>query len=759
MESSRVCASGFLALAALAAATAAQGQAPDEAIEVIGTTPLGAERAVDKVAANVQTVDAEELREQRALDLADFMRRNLEGVFVNEAQTNPLQPDIQYRGFVGSPLLGLPQGLAVYQDGVRVNEPFGDTVSWALIPDSAIDTVYLMPGSNPLFGLNALGGAISIETKDGFSHPGTSAEAYAGSFSRFGVEAETGGTVDDRFGYFLTGAYFEEDGWRDYSPSEATQLFGNGSWVLERATLGASFTHVNTDLIGNGAAPEDLLEIDRSAIFTRPDQTENELTLLNLTGTRAFTDGFALTGNLYVRDSDITSYNGDDSDFEECEGTPGFICAEEDGEEEIVLDANGDPIPASDPVEGATVNRTSTEQDGMGLGLQATWSGALRGRENLLIVGLAHDESDIAFAASTELGALDATRLAVPSGFFVGESFTRMNAETANTGLYVANTFMLADDIGLTVSGRYNDTQVTLRDQLGTELNGDHDFARFNPAIGLTVGVVGDVTFYAGYSESNRAPSPVELTCADEDDPCRLPNAFLADPPLEQVVAATIEAGMRGEFAGGRWHAGVFRTTNEDDILFISAGALTNEGFFDNVGETRRDGVELGLDGGAGEQLRWFANYTYLDATFREDFAVLSPNNPASVDGEIFVATGDRLPLIPSQLLKIGIHASVGQRLTLGAEALSGGDFYLRGDEGNQVKKVDGYTVLNVRGELAFNDNMRLFLNIDNVLDAAYETFGLYGEADEVLGAEFEEPTFLSPAAPRAAWLGVRVDF
>ena len=748
-----------LLAAAFAAATAARGQPGDDAIEVVGTTPLGATRAVDEVAANVQTVDAEELREQRALDLADFMRRNLESVFVNDAQTNPLQPDIQYRGFVGSPLLGLPQGLAVYQDGVRVNEPFGDTVSWALIPDSAIDTVYLMPGSNPLFGLNALGGAISIETKDGFSYPGTSAEVYAGSFSRLGMQAETGGSVDDRFGYFLTGAYFEEDGWRDYSPSEATQLFGNVSWQLDRATLGASLTHVNTDLIGNGAAPEDLLEIDRSAIFTRPDQTENELTLLNFTGTRAVSEDLALTGNLYVRDSDITSYNGDDSDFEECVGTPGFICEDESGEEEIVLDENGDPIPASDAVEGATVNRTSTEQDGLGLGLQATWTGELGGRENLFIVGLAYDESDIAFAASTELGALDLTRLAVPSGFFVGEAFTRMNAETANTGLYVANTFTLANEVALTVSGRYNETQVTLRDQLGTELNGDHEFARFNPAIGLTVGVADDLTFYAGYSESNRAPSPVELTCADEDDPCRLPNAFLADPPLEQVVAATIEAGLRGEFAGGRWHAGVFRTTNEDDILFISAGALTNEGFFDNVGETRRDGVELGLDGGTGEQLRWFANYTYLDATFREDFAVLSPNNPASVDGEIFVETGDRLPLIPSQLLKVGIHAAVGPRVTLGAEALSGGDFYLRGDEGNQVENVNGYTVLNVRGELAFSDNLRLFLNIDNVLDAEYETFGLFGEADEVLGDDFEEPTFLSPAAPRAAWLGVRVDF
>jgi outer membrane receptor protein involved in Fe transport len=748
----------FCFLAALLAAADAAGQPADETIEVVGTTPLGAQVDRDKLATNVQTVDADALREQRALDLADFMKRNLESVFVNEAQGNPLQPDLQYRGFVGSPLLGLPQGLAVYQDGVRVNEPFGDTVNWALIPDSAIDTVYLMPGSNPLFGLNALGGAISIETKDGFSHPGSSAELYGGSFGRLGLQAETGGN-DAGFAYFVTGAYLEENGWRDFSPTEAAQLFGSLGWRAAQSTFGLSLSYADTDLIGNGAAPEELLEIDRTAVFTRPDRTQNELMLVNFTATHEVSATLALSGNLYVRGSDVGTYNGDDSDFEECLTIPGFVCEDEGGAEELIFDEDGNPIPASTEVEGATVNRTSTEQDGTGFSVQATWSGELGGRENLLVLGASYDESDIAFAASTELGALDATRLAIPSGYFVGEAFTRMDAQTANTGIYFTNTLTFSENVALTLSGRYNDTDVTLRDQLGTELNGDHGFERFNPAIGLTVGLAGELAFYAGYSESNRAPSPVELTCADEDAPCRLPNAFLADPPLEQVVAETLEAGVRGELPRGRWHAGFFRTTNQEDILFISAGALTNEGYFDNVGETRRDGVEIGLHGDVGDALGWFANYTYLDATFREDLTVPSPNNPAAVAGEIAVAIGDRLPLIPSQLLKVGFRARVGPKITIGSELLAGGDFHRRGDEGNFVEEIGDYAVVNVRGELALNSSVRLFLNIDNVLDEEYETFGLFGEADDVLGPEFEDPGFLSPAAPRAAWLGVRVDF
>jgi outer membrane receptor protein involved in Fe transport len=748
-----------VSLAALTPAHAQQASAPDT-IEVIGTTPLGTDLDADRVAANVQTATADDIRERGALDLADFMRRSLGSVFVNDAQSNPLQPDIQYRGFVGSPLLGLPQGLAVYQDGVRVNEPFGDTVNWALIPESAIDTVYLMPGSNPLFGLNALGGAISIETKSGFSSPGTRAEILGGSFGRIGMQAETGGATDGGFGYFVTGSYLEEDGWRDFSPTEATQLFASVGTATDTATLDVSLTHADTDLIGNGAAPEALLGIDREAIFTRPDRTENALTLLNVSARKSLSDTLSLTGNAYLRDSDIDTLNGDDSDFEECEDTPGFVCEEgDDGTEALLLDENGDPIAADESLEGATVNRTGTEQNGAGFGVQTDWTADLGGRDNRLVIGLAHDRSDIEFAASSELGALDATRLAVPGGVFVGDAFTHLDAATESTGLYISNTFLPSETLALTISARYNRTEVELDDRLGEDLNGDHTFQRFNPAVGLTYGIGENKTFYAGYSEANRAPSPVELTCADENDPCRLPNAFVADPPLEQVVAKTFEAGVRGRWVAGHWHAGLFRTTNDDDILFISAGALTNEGFFDNVGETRRDGVEIDVGGTAGDRVEWFASYTYVDATFRDAFAVASPNNPAAVDGEIQVEAGDRLPLIPEHLLKAGLRLAAGSRWTLGADVIASSSRHFRGDEGNLAERIDGYALLDLRGEYRLNDHARLFLNVDNALDEKYETFGVFGDAGEVLGAGFQAPQFLGPGAPRAAWLGIRLDF
>ncbi|HEY8520803.1 MAG TPA: TonB-dependent receptor [Gammaproteobacteria bacterium] len=744
-------------LAFVLAAAGAHGQSVDT-VDVIGTTPLGGDLDADKVAANVRRATAEDIERQGALDLADFMDRTVGSVFVNHAQSNPLQPDVQYRGFVGSPLLGLPQGLAVYQDGVRINEPFGDTVSWALIPESAIASIALQSGSNPLFGLNALGGALSLETKSGRTHPGAGLELSAGSFGRRQAQAEAGGSAGESLHWFVAGDWLDEDGWRDFSPTEAARVFARLGWEAGRTAFDASLTYADTDLIGNGAAPVELLELDREAIFTRPDQTQNDLMLVTLRGSRAVGQ-WALTGNVYYRSSDIDTYNGDDSDYEACEDDPAFICEEEDDEEEIVLDPLGNPVLALEELEGGTVNRTRTEQDGAGLALQAEWGGSGPHR---LLVGFGHDSSDIAFAASTELGTLDATRLAVPGGVLVGESLTGLDARTSNTSVFLSDTISFGDAVALTLSARYNRTDVTLRDLRGTELDGDHEFDSFNPAVGVTFRLAPSVDVYASYSESNRAPSPVELTCADEDDPCRLPNAFVADPPLEQVVASTYEVGVRGRFGAsgrdGTWHAGVFRARNEGDILFISAGALTNEGYFDNVGTTRRQGVELDVAASA-ERWSWFASYTFLDATFEEAFAVASPNNPAAVDGEIFVQPGDRLPLIPRHVFKGGVRYDATPKLSVGGEVVASSSRHLRGDEGNDIEEIDGYAVLNVRGEYRLNDRVQLFALIDNVLDAEYETFGLFGEADEVLGDDFEDPRFFGPGAPRAGWLGVKVRF
>ena len=188
--------------------------------------------------------------------------------------------------------MGLPQGLAVYQNGVRVNEPFGDTVNWDLIPQSSIANIDLIGGANPIFGLNTLGGAISVTTKDGFTHPGHSVEAYGGAHERIVSTVESGAN-NGIWGYFFTGNYFDEEGWRDASDSDALNAFLALSWRgLNNSALDFSFNYGDTDLTGNGTIPVELEEIDRDAVFTSPDITENELFMFNLKGTHWLSENF-----------------------------------------------------------------------------------------------------------------------------------------------------------------------------------------------------------------------------------------------------------------------------------------------------------------------------------------------------------------------------------------------------------------------------------------------------------------------------------
>ena len=292
---------------------------------------------------------------------------------------------------------------------------------------------------------------------------------------------------------------------------------------------------------------------------------------------------------------------------------------------------------------------------------------------------------------------------------------------------------------------------------MDTALDGDHRFERLNRALGVVYRPAAGASLYASYSESNRAPSPVELTCADPDAPCRLPNAFLADPALEQIVARTLEMGLRGVVAGFAWRSGWFHTRTEDDILFISAGRRTSEGYFDNVGETRREGFEISLDGG--ERLRWFVHCTILQATFEEAFAAPSVNHPRAIDGEIAVRPGDRLPLVPKRLLKAGLTADVTARLAVGASLFHGSRQQFRGDEANLAPAIDAYTVVGVQADYRFHDRFSAFAVVDNALGEDYATFGVFGEADEVLGDGFEDRRFVSPGAPRGAWVGIEVRF
>ena len=264
----------------------------------------------EEIPGNVQSITAKEIKESHSLSLTDLLNKKLQSVNVNDYQGNPFQMDVTYRGFTAGPQIGTPQGLSVFLDGIRVNEPFGDVVNWDMIPMNAIAGVDVFPGSNPIFGLNTLGGAFTLKTKDGFNNEGVDAEILTGSFGRRQLQVE-GGINNGTFALFGAGNFFLEDGWRDNSPSKVNQFFGKASYRGEKLDLSLSTLLVQTDLVGNGLIPSEQYAQDRSSVFTSPDTTKNRLGQFQLSGAFQATDNFSITGQVYRRNSDRKQVGAD----------------------------------------------------------------------------------------------------------------------------------------------------------------------------------------------------------------------------------------------------------------------------------------------------------------------------------------------------------------------------------------------------------------------------------------------------------------
>ncbi|WP_428355999.1 TonB-dependent receptor [Methyloprofundus sp.] len=735
-----------------------------ETMSVVNTTPLGADIALNKVTTNVQVMTAEDMARAQSISIADYMNQYMGSVSINDAQNNPLQPDIQYRGFTVSPLLGLPQGLSVYTNGIRFNEPFGDSVHWDLIPKGAIDSMTLQGGSNPAYGLNSLGGSIAIKTKTGFTAPEHSLTVSGGSWSRHNEEL-TSGWNNGEFAYFLDLQYFHEEGWRDDSESGVFNGLGTLSWRGEDGQLNLTLAGANSSLIGNGALPVELEAIDRTAIFTHPDKTSNHFFLSALDGNLWVNDEVELAGNVYYRSNRIDSLNGDGSEFEECDDDPMYLC--EEGSDEIVEDINGNPILATGAVQGGTLNTSEADQWSFGLALQSVFNQSLWGHENQFVIGSSYDLGKVAFSADTELGSLTDDRGVNASGVFVDESRVRLDTTTNSFGLFFSEVFNVTEKLAVNVAGRYNHVEIDMQDRGGNpKLTGKHKFDRFNPAAGVTYSFMPEINFYSGYSESSRVPTPMELSCADPDDPCKLPNAFVADPPLDQVVAKSWEVGFRGNFSrvlDGRiqWNLGYFNTTNHNDIIFQSAGTANSAGYFDNVGRTQRQGVELGLSSSFFDRWRMALNYSYINAVFLTPYTSHSPSNPfADADGDIQVQSGSHIPGIPEHIVKFSSDVDIIKSLTFGFNVLFNAEQFLRGDAANLDIPLGSFAVVNLQTEYRFNEHFTIFGRLDNLFNTKYNNFGTYGETGDVLegiGIPDKDTRFVGVSAPRAGWVGIKL--
>jgi len=747
---------------------------------------------VGKVAANVQSVSAEQLEAAQSLSLADYMNQHMGSVFVNEAQSNPLQPDVYFRGFSASPLLGLPQGLSVYLNGVRFNEPFGDTVNWDLIPENAIDSMALMSGSNPLYGQNTLGGAIAIKAKTGFSAPEQVLEVYGGSWDRHSEELSSGGN-DGTWGYFLDIKHLGDSGWRDHSRTIAKQGLGTLSWRGGRGEIDVTLAATDNKMVGNGVIPIQLLNESNKAIFTHPDQTINRLFFSEWSGKFDLTEQIELSGNAYFRQNRNNTFNGDDSDYTACDdiddGTwttagcntgvgAGFLATTEYDDSVAdygkVYDLNGNQVADSIGHSG-TINTSKTLQRSRGGVIQTVIEQTLaEDIENLLTVGAGYDYARINFAQDTQLATLTANRSVVGTGTYVRGQRVRLDTSSETYNAFISDYLTLPSGLTLSAGGRYNHTRVEMRNQYivgADKLSGTHNFERFNPMVGLTFEPVADVTFYGSYSESSRAPTPSELTCADENDPCKLPNGFVADPPLDQVVTKTFEGGIRGLSEGfdGQgsmtWNLGYFYAINHDDIQFIVDGDSTTEGYFKNIGQTRRYGIETGssieyrslfstLDNWA-----LSVNYSYLRAQYLDSYTIHDPRVGGDELGSVAVNPGDRMTGMPEHMFKASLGVRLWAQWDLTLDGQYSGDQFYRGDESNIMDRLGGYWVFNFRSSYKLTDNIELFGKVNNIVGRKYKTLGTFADADEVLGDNYSNRRFVAPGTPREAFVGFKISY
>jgi outer membrane receptor protein involved in Fe transport len=766
-------------------AYAAGGGAPPvvelPTLDIVSETPVtGTGVDVTKVPAAVTQIDSKEIEREKAPSVVQSLYQQTPSIELQTVTGNDLQPDVYFRGFAASPVQGTPQGLAVYQNGMRVNEAFGDTVNWDFIPPEAVKSMEVI-SNNPAFGLNALGGAISVQMKNGFNFQGTTLDLLGGSYGRAQGSLQWGKQIGPWGAYIeIDGAH--DSGYRHFGGSDLRRIYGDIGYKAEQSEFHITAGGASNNFGAAGTSPFELLQANWSNVYTTPQTELNQVGYVNATANVNVTPTWSIQADAHVRSFYQATQDGNPTDVQPCDpsqgGASGFLCFNDPVTPANGL--NGQQLPNTFPADAVLgeIDRTYTQSTTVGATLQGTNTDKLFGHNNHFVIGASYDYSVTHFGSNAELGTINPDYVVSSSGIFIGDSGfndgiptigpVSLKTTNAYTGLYAIDAFDVTDRLTFSAGGRYNVANITLADQLGTALNGGGDFTRFNPMVGATFKITPEISAYAGYSEANRAPVPLELGCADPLHPCILAAFLVADPALQQVISRTEEAGLRGSHSFGEygrvgWQLGIWRTENSNDILNVPDPDQPGYGYFQNVGATRRQGIEAHVDYHT-DKLTLTANYAYIDAIFLNSFQLGSNSPFADANGNIQVSPGNQIPMTPHNRFKFTADYQVTPQFTIGGDVNIVSSRFFDGDASNQYSQLPGYWVANLDASYQITKNVQIYAKAENVFDNHYYTYGTFFDTTGVPnfangGNPFTDPRSLTPARPQAFYGGVRVTF
>jgi iron complex outermembrane recepter protein len=733
----------------------------------------------DKVPSNTEVLTSADFSHDHSVSLLQSLATSLPGVSLGDQSGNTFQRDLDFRGFVASPVPGTPQGLAVYQNGVRINEAYGDVVNWSFIPETAIRRLSLVPNS-PIFGLNALGGALTIEMKNGFTYQGKEAEVTLGSYGRRQAEAQAG-FQDGNLSAYVNADATNDNGWRDFSSSsQLRRMYVDLGARNDKSEFHVTFTGADNKLGAVAATPIEMLAQRWSSVYTWPQTTHLQLAFVTASATYSPSDTLSLQSNAYYRGFWQAHVDGNGTDAQPCDPAgvlAGQLCI---GDGSTPINKNYPVIDTLSPNAFlGEIDRNWTSTNGFGGTAQAASSARLLDHDSHFVAGVSVDRGLTQFTGSSELGTIDQNLFVTGTGVYIDQPAADIRpvnlfATNTYTGIYATDTLDVTSKFSLTTGARLNIAQINLADETGTNplLNSSNRFHRINPVIGATYKFNPNITVYGGYSESNRAPTPLELGCSSPTNPCIIDNFLIADPPLKQVVSHTYEAGLRGTLGTSvktgqmSWGLGAFRTGLTNDIINV-AGTVPMTGYFKNAGETLREGIEAKI---SYKLDHWtaYANYTYVNAIYQSAVTISSPNDPfANAAGNIFVAPGDHIPGIPAQRFKAGVEYAVTDAWKFGVDLNVTGSQWLIHDDNNLNPKVPAYAVVNLHGSYQVTKNIELFGLVNNLFNNHYYAAGTFfqtsGFNSNTPGAPnffvLNDPRTFVPGMPLAAYAGLRAKF